>query len=98
MINLEILKLELNYLLHNVNILSGVMASEEIKDAITSLIFYYLYPSSFDHTTIYNVQIIEEYLKEIQQSIESHEYKILKSNITSIETLIDKIKTESQIL
>jgi hypothetical protein len=94
MINLEVLRLELNYLLQHVYTLFGDVASEEIKDAITYLIFSYLYPSSYDDTTVSNIQIIEEYLKKIQQTIEQPEYNILESNIITIRALMDKIKIE----
>ena len=98
MIDLEILRLELNYLKTGVKVIIGKDATEELVEAINLLVSYFLNPSTYISPDISNrVQLIEEYLLVIQEVIGPNEYEIFKRNLVSIGTLIDKIKFESTI-
>jgi len=98
MIDLEILRLELNYLRAGVKEVIGETDSDEIGEAINSLVSCFLNPSTFTYPDIPdNLQLIEKYLLTIQESMESHEYEIFKSNLTTISILLDKIKFESTV-
>ncbi len=96
MIDLEILRLELNYLIAGVKEVIGKSAAEEIGEAINLLVFCFLNPSSYTSPEIpKEIQLIEEYLCVVQESTEPNEYGIFRSNIVTIETLIDKTKVET---
>jgi len=98
MIDLEILRLELNYLIAGVKEVIGESDSEEICEAINLLVYGFLNPTTYTYPDISdNLQLIEESLLTIQESMESHEYEIFKSNLTTISILLDKIKFESTV-
>lgn len=98
MIDLEILRLELNYLIAGVKEVIGESDSEEICEAINLLVYGFLNPTTYTYPDISdNLQLIEESLLTIQESMESNEYEIFKSNLTTISILLDKIKFESTV-
>lgn|SRR5690554_543529 len=98
MIDLEILRLELNYLKTGVKEIIGKSAAEELGEAINLSVSYFLNPSTYASPDIpTNLQLIEEYLLTIQESMEPNEYQFFKGNLTTIGTLIDKIKFESTV-
>lgn len=98
MINLEVLRLELNYLKTGVKGVMGKNATEEVGEAINLLVSYFLNPSTYTFPDVHNViQLLENYLLLIKEAIGPHEYEIFKSNLTTIGTLIDKIKFEYTI-
>ena len=98
MIDLEILRLELNYLIAGVKEVIGESDSEEICEAINLLVYGFLNPTTYTYPDISDdLQLIEESLLTIQESMESNEYEIFKSNLTTISILLDKIKFESTV-
>ena len=94
MINLEILRLELNYLGQVVKSILGNKASREISEAITSLVISFLYPNTYDSLSLSYIQMIEQYLNQIQQEIEPDKYQLLMNNIPTIRIFMEKVKSE----
>jgi hypothetical protein len=94
MINLEILRLELNYLGQVVKSILGNNASREISEAITSLVISFLYPNTYDSLSLSYLQTIEQYFIQIQQEIEPDKYQLLINNIPTIRIFMEKVKSE----
>ncbi|NLM58996.1 MAG: hypothetical protein GX194_07740 [Clostridium sp.] len=94
MINMEVLRLELNYLRQVTKEVIGCKASGEIDEAIGLLVLCFLNPKNYDTYCLSNLQTIEQYLNQIQQEVESCEYKLLLNNIPTIRIFLEKIKSE----
>lgn len=94
MINLEVFRLELNYLRQVVKGILGDKALGEIDEAIEMLIIYFLNPATYNSSSLSYLQTIEQYLNQIQQKIEPCEYKLLLNNIPTIRNFLEKIKFE----
>lgn len=92
MINLEVLRLELNYLKQVVKGILGDKALGGIDEAIEMLIMYFLNPAT--PSSLSYLQTIEQYLNQIQHEVEPYEYRLLLNNIPTIRVLIEKVKTE----
>jgi conjugal transfer/entry exclusion protein len=94
MINLEILRLELNYLEQIVKGILGDKVSGEIGEAIKALTLYFLNPATYNSLSLSNIQTIEQYLNQIQQKTEPYEYKLMLNNIPTIRNFLEKVKFE----
>lgn len=94
MINLEILRIELNYLKQIVGKGLGSKDARKLSEAITALITCFLDPATYYSLSFSYIQIVEQYLCKVQQKIESHEYKLLLNNISTILTFMEKVKSE----
>lgn len=94
MINLEVLRIELNYLQQVIKDVIGCKASGEIAETIELLVLCFLNPKNYDTYCLSNLQTIEQYLNQIQQEVESCEYKLLLNNIPTIRIFLEKIKSE----
>lgn len=84
MINLEVLRLELNYLQQVVNRTLGNMDAWKLGKAITVLVTCFLNPTTYDSLSLSHLQAVEQYLNQIQQEVEPCEYKLLLNNIPTI--------------
>jgi choline-glycine betaine transporter len=94
MINLEIFRLELNYLKQAVKGILGDKVSGEIGEAIEALTLYFLNPATYNSLSLSLLQTIEQYLNQIQQKTEPYEYKLMLNNIPTIRNFLEKIKFE----
>ena len=94
MINLEVLRLELNYLQQVVNRTLGNMDAWKLGKAITVLVTCFLNPTTYDSLSLSHLQAVEQYLNQIQQEAEPCEYKLLLNNIPTIRNFLEKIKFE----
>jgi len=94
MINLEVFRLELNYLKQIVKGILGDKVSGEIGEAIELLVLCFLNPKNYDTFCLSNLQAIEQYLNQIHQKMESNEYKLLMNNIPTIRIFMEKVKSE----
>lgn len=94
MINLEVLRLELNYLQQVVNRTLGNMDACKLGKAITVLVTCFLNPTTYDSLSLSHLQAVEQYLNQIQQEVEPCEYKLLLNNIPTIRNFLEKIKFE----
>ncbi|NLM59129.1 MAG: hypothetical protein GX194_08450 [Clostridium sp.] len=94
MINLEVFRLELNYLKQVVKGILGDKASGEITETIELLVLCFLNPKNYDTYCLSNLQTIEQYLNQIHQKMESNEYNLLLNNIPTIMIFIEKVRTE----
>ncbi len=94
MINLEVFRLELNYLKQVIKGIIGDKASREIGEAIELLVLCFLNPKNYDTFCLSNLQAIEQYLNQIHQKMESNEYKLLMNNIPTIRIFMEKVKSE----
>jgi hypothetical protein len=94
MINLEILRIELNYLKQVVEKELGNKDVRKLSEAIAALVTCFLYPNTYDSLSLSYIQIVEQYLCQVQQKIELHEYKLLLNNISTIITFMEKVKFE----
>lgn len=94
MINLEVLRLELNYLQQVVNRTLGNMDAGKLGKAITVLVTCFLNPTTYDSLSLSHLQAVEQYLNQIQQEVEPCEYKLLLNNIPTIRNFLEKIKFE----
>mgnify|MGYP000851230076 CR=1 FL=1 len=97
MINLEVLRIELNYLQQVIKSIIGDKVSREISEAITALVTCFLNPSTYNSLSLSNLQTIEQYLNQIQNKIESSKYQLLLNNIPTIRTFLEKVKFEMSI-
>ena len=97
MINLEVFRLELNYLQQAVKDILGDKVAEEIGEAIETLTLYFLNPSTYNSLSLSNLQAIEQYLNQIQNKIEPSKYQLLLNNIPTIKTFLEKVKLEMSI-
>lgn len=94
MINLEILRLELNYLKQAVKGILGDKVSGEIGEAIEALTIYFLNPATYNSLSLSHLQTIEQYLCQVEQKAEPYEYKLILNNIPIIRNFLEKIKFE----
>jgi hypothetical protein len=94
MINLEVLRLELNYLQQVVNRTLGNMDARKLGEVITALVTCFLYPATYNSFSISYLQTIEQYLNKIKQTVDLDNYQLLMNNIPTIRTFIEKVKTE----
>ena len=94
MINLEVFRLELNYLQQVVGKELGNKDARKLSEAITGLVTCFLNPATYYSLSFPYIEAVEQYLSQIQQEIELHEYKLLLNNISTIITFIEKVKTE----
>jgi len=94
MINLEVFRLELNYLKQVAKGILGDKASGEISEAITALVTCFLYPNTYDSLSLSYLQTIEQYINQIQQEIEPDKYQLLMNNIPTIRIFMEKVKSE----
>ena len=94
MINLEVLRLELNYLQQVVNRTLGNMDARKLGKTITVLVTCFLNPTTYDSLSLSHLQAVEQYLNQIQQEVEPCEYKRLLNNIPTIGNFLEKIKFE----
>ena len=94
MINLEVLRLELNYLQQVVNRTLGNMDARKLGKTITILVTCFLNPTTYDSLSLSHLQAVEQYLNQIQQEVEPCEYKLLLNNIPTIRNFLEKIKFE----
>lgn len=97
MINLEILRFELNFLKQVIKAVLGDKVSAEINEAITALIISFLFPNAYDSLSFSYIQTIEQYLKQTQQKLIPYEYKQMLNNIPSIRNLLVKVKLEMSV-
>jgi hypothetical protein len=94
MINLEVLRLELNYLQQVVNRVSGNKATRKLGETIIALVICFLNPASYDSFSLSHLQTVEQYLNQIQQTLDLDNFQLLMNNIPTIRTFIEKVKTE----
>lgn len=94
MINLEILRLELNYLRQVVGKELGNKDARKLSEAITGLVTCFLNPATYYSLSLSYIQIVEQYLCQVQQKTEPYEYKLMLNNIPTIRNFIEKVKFE----
>ncbi|WIV12824.1 hypothetical protein [Proteiniborus sp. MB09-C3] len=94
MINLEVLRLELNYLQQVVNRTLGNMDARKLGKAIMVLVTCFFKPTTYDSLSLSHLQAVEQYLNQIQQKVEPCEYKLLLNNISTIRIFLEKINFE----
>jgi len=97
MINLEVLRIELNYLQQVIKGIIGDKASRELGEAIELLVLCFLNPKNYNTFCLSNLQTIEQYLNQIQNKIEPSKYQLLLNNIPTIKTFLEKVKLEMSI-
>ena len=97
MINLEVFRLELNYLKQVVKGILGDKVSGEIGEAIEALTLYFLNLATYNSLSLSNIQTIEQYLNQIQQKLTPYEYKQMLNNISTIRNFLEKVKLEMSI-
>lgn len=97
MINLEILRIELNYLEQVVKGILGDKVSGEIGEAIELLVLCFLNPKNYSIFCLSNLQTIEQYLNQIQNEIEPSKYQLLMNNMPTIKNFLEKVKFEISI-
>ena len=94
MINLEVFRIELNYLKQVVGKELGNKDARKLSEAITALVTCFLNPATYYSLSFPYIEAVEQYLNQIQQEAEPCEYKLLLNNIPTIRTFIEKVKTE----
>ena len=92
MINLEVFRLELNYLKQVIKDIIGDKASGELGEAIELLVLCFLNPKNYNTFCLSNLQTIEQYLNQIQNKIEPSKYQLLLNNIPTIRIFLEKVK------
>ena len=97
MINLEVLRIELNYLQQVIKGIIGDKASRELGEAIELLVLCFLNPKNYNTFCLSNLQTIEQYLNQIQNEIEPSKYQLLLNNIPTIKTFLEKVKLDMSI-
>ena len=97
MINLEVFRLELNYLKQVIKDIIGDKASGELGEAIKLLVLCFLNPKNYDTYCLSNLQTVEQYINQIQQEIEPGKYKLLMNNMPTIRNFLEKVKFEISI-
>jgi len=96
-INLEVFRIELNYLQQVIKGIIGDKASRELGEAIELLVLCFLNPKNYNTFCLSNLQTIEQYLNQIQNKIEPSKYQLLLNNIPTIKTFLEKVKLEMSI-
>jgi len=94
MINLEVFRLELNYLKQVVGKELGNKDARKLSEAITGLVTCFLNPATYYSLSLSYIQIVEQYLCQVQQKTEPYEYKLMLNNIPTIRNFIEKVKFE----
>ncbi len=94
MINLEVLRLELNYLNQAIKHILGDKVARKINKAIIELLISFICPNEYNSLSLCYIQIIEKYLNQIQQEIELDNYQLILNNIPTIRIFLEKIKSE----
>ena len=97
MINLEVFRLELNYLKQVVGKELGNKDARKLSDAITTLVTCFLNPATYYSLSLTYIQIVEQYLCQVQQKTEPYEYKLMLNNIPTIRNFLKKVKLEMSI-
>jgi hypothetical protein len=93
-INLEVLRLELNYLEQVVGKELGNKDARKLSEAITGLVTCFLNPATYYSLSLSYIQIVEQYLCQVQQKTEPYEYKLMLNNIPTIRNFLEKVKFE----
>ncbi|UWV48028.1 hypothetical protein N1236_05835 [Acetivibrio thermocellus] len=94
MINLEVFRIELNYLQQVIKEILGDKASGEIGEAIELLVLCFLNPKNYSTFCLSNLQTIGQYLNQIQNEIEPGKYRLLMNNMPTIRNFLEKVKFE----
>lgn len=94
MINLEVFRLELNYLQQVVGKELGNKDARKLSEAITGLVTCFLNPATYYSLSLSYIQIVEQYLCQVQQKTEPYEYKLMLNNIPTIRNFLEKVKFE----
>ena len=97
MINLEVLRIELNYLQQVVGKELGNKDARKLSEAITGLVTCFLNPATYYSLSLSYIQIVEQYLCQVQQKTEPYEYKLMLNNIPTIRNFIEKVKLEMHV-
>lgn len=97
MINLEVFRLELNYLQQVVGKELGNKDARKLSEAITGLVTCFLNPATYYSLSLSYIQIVEQYLCQVQQKTEPYEYKLMLNNIPTIRNFLEKVKLEMSI-
>jgi len=97
MINLEVLRIELNYLQQVVGKELGNKDARKLSETITALVTCFLNPSTYNSLSLSNLQTIEQYLNQIQNKIEPSKYQLLMNNMPTIRNFLEKVKFEMSI-
>jgi len=97
MINLEVLRIELNYLQQVVGKELGNKDARKLSEAITGLVTCFLNPATYYSLSLSYIQIVEQYLCQVQQKTEPYEYKLMLNNIPTIRNFLKKVKLEMSI-
>lgn len=74
MINLEVLRLELNYLEQVVNRILGNKDVRELSKAIIALATCFLNPAAYNSFSLSYLQTVEQCLNQIQQTLDLDDY------------------------
>lgn len=97
MINLEVFRIELNYLQQVVGKELGNKDARKLSEAITGLVTCFLNPATYYSLSLSYIQIVEQYLCQVQQKTEPYEYKLMLNNIPTIRNFIEKVKLEMHV-
>ncbi|MEN2775214.1 hypothetical protein ABCY62_09230 [Acetivibrio clariflavus] len=97
MINLEVFRIELNYLQQVVGKELGNKDARKLSEAITGLVTCFLNPATYYSLSLSYIQIVEQYLCQVQQKTEPYEYKLMLNNIPTIRNFLKKVKLEMSI-
>ena len=97
MINLEVFRIELNYLQQVVGKELGNKDARKLSEAITALVTCFLNPATYYSLSLSYIQIVEQYLCQVQQKTEPYEYKLMLNNIPTIRNFIEKVKLEMHV-
>jgi hypothetical protein len=93
-INLEVFRIELNYLQQVVGKELGNKDARKLSEAITGLVTCFLNPATYYSLSLSYIQIVEQCLCQVQQKTEPHEYKLMLNNIPTIRNFLEKVKFE----
>jgi hypothetical protein len=96
-INLEVFRIELNYLQQVVGKELGNKDARKLSEAITGLVTCFLNPATYYSLSLSYIQIVEQYLCQVQQKTEPYEYKLMLNNIPTIRNFLKKVKLEMSI-
>jgi hypothetical protein len=94
MINLEIFRLEKNYMLEIIKNKINKVASNKANEALLMLVTYFLSPETYDITCFIYLETIQAQLYILKNILGEHEFVIFKNNIKNIIILLEEIKKE----